>query len=89
MTERRGEYDVGREQGVPFEIEKLELFQWHPTPDPAMSAPEQVHLVITTKGGPIEQFVFRFKGTETLDQLVDNLVMHRTEVWGPRDYSAD
>lgn len=89
MSEERGVYNtgpVGEEQEiVGLEIEGLEICQWHPTENSDDSAPEQVHLIIKIGGdGPIDQLVFRFKGPKTLDQLIDQMVMHRTEVWGAR-----
>ena len=99
MSEERGKYETGENRPgetrslpveqvdfIGLEIEGLELCQWHPTPDPADSAPEQVHLIVNIgdKDLPIQSFVFRFKGPHTLDQLVDQMVAHRVEVWGPR-----
>ena len=87
MTEERAHYDSGRTpDSIPLEIEGIEICQWHPTPDPKDSEPEQVHLIINIgdKGLPIQRFVFRFKGPNTLDQLVDQMITHRVEVWGPR-----
>lgn len=65
-------------EGQPY----FDVFSWSPSPVGTENAPvTQVHLHGTTSLG---KFLFRFKGPNTLDALIDALVKHREDVWGKR-----
>lgn len=60
----------------------FQVFSWSPSPPGTANAPvTQVHLHGTTSLG---KFLFRFKGPNTLDELIDALTKHREDVWGKR-----
>lgn len=63
--------------------EGLSVYSWCPTPTPTVP-PTQVHLNIPIAGG---EMVLRFKGPGTLDSLIDALISHREDVFGPRNKS--
>lgn len=58
--------------------ESIECYSWCPTPEPTVP-PTQVHLLIPLAGGKV---CIRFKGTHTIDQLIEQLKFHRTDVFG-------
>lgn len=61
--------------------EGFETFSWSPG-GPGSTAPAtQVHLHGLLQAARI---VWRFKGPDTLDRLIDALVEHREFVWGKR-----
>lgn len=59
----------------------IDIGSWAPQEG---EGPTQVHLFIATSDGG---FVVRFKSPVTLDKVIDALVVHRAEVFGPRDRS--
>jgi hypothetical protein len=67
--------------------EGFHIGSWSPTPQAAVDAgmPQapstQVHL--SAMVGPA-RVIWRFKGPNTLDALIDALVKHREDVWGKR-----
>lgn len=65
-------------EGDPY----FDVYEWSPAPPGTPNAPvTQVHLHGVTSLG---RFVFRFKGTNTIDALIDALTKHREGVWGKR-----
>ncbi len=68
--------------------EELHVYSWSPDPDPhSLTPPTQVHLHFGKPPGPV--FVVRFKGTGSLDAIIDALIEHRTYVFGPRKALED
>lgn len=60
----------------------FEVFEWSPEPAGTPNAKvTQVHLHGVTSLG---RFLFRFKGPNTIDALIDALTKHREGVWGKR-----
>lgn len=78
------EFSKGIAQADYFEIpEEVNVFGWSPLPPGRKNAtPTQVHLHFGAPPGPV--FVVRFKGTGTLDAVIDALVEHREYVFGKR-----
>lgn len=82
----RGTHEFSK--GVPeadyFEVpESIDVFSWSPEPAGTRNVtPTQVHLHFGAPPGPI--FVIRFKGTGTLDAVIDALVEHRENVFGKK-----
>ena len=72
--DHKWDYYEGRPEG-------FEIYSWCPTPQPTVP-PTQVHMHIPLAGGKV---VFRFKGPNTLDRLIDALVKHREDVFGKRE----
>lgn len=62
-----------------FELKDCNIYEWHPTPD-GSGKPTQVHLVANYYGVP-QPFVWRFKGPETIGQIILALSRHRKSVW--------
>lgn len=59
----------------------FDIFSWSPSPPGTPNAKStQVHLHGVTSIG---RFLFRFKGTGTIDALIAALIKHREDVWGP------
>ncbi len=65
--------------GAFAEIKELHVSSWNPLPD-GKGPSTQVHLRIDLKDFDVP-FVMRFKGPDTLDQLIDALERHRYDVW--------
>jgi hypothetical protein len=65
-----------------IEIEAIQVQEWHPLPN-GQGKPTQVHLCVTTKQMKLP-LVMRFKGRDTLDQIIDALSTHADNVFGPR-----
>ena len=63
---------------VPNSLEENNIAEWIP---PGASKPTQVHLIFTVEDIKA-MFVIRFKGTDTLDQIIGALMFHRNEVFG-------
>lgn len=60
----------------------FEVYEWCPAPPgDTTTPPTQVHLHGVMSAG---RFVVRFKGTRTIDALIDALTKHREGVWGKR-----
>ncbi len=62
-----------------FEIEKIEVAEFHPLPD-GQGPPTQVHLRLTLAAFP-HPVVMRFHSRKTLDELIVNLIRHGKAVW--------
>jgi hypothetical protein len=62
-----------------FEVKDIQINEWHPTPDGTGPA-TQVHLVIRFYGIGCP-FVWRFKGPESLGQIIAAFTRHRASVW--------
>ncbi len=57
------------------------VFSWSPSPPGTENAKcTQVHLHFGTSVGTL---FMRFKGPNTIDDLIDALQKHRRDVWGP------
>lgn len=61
-------------------IEEYHIAQWCPTPDPADSKPEQVHMEIKVAGIP-HQLMMRFKSRRSLELMTGTLLEHAEGVW--------
>lgn len=62
----------------------IDVYSWSPSPPGTPNAKcTQVHLVFGGAGNAV-RMVVRFKGPETLDQLIDALSAHRLDVFGKR-----
>ena len=59
-------------------LECLTVTEWCPNPD--RENPTQVHMVIEIEDGDFSMAI-RFKGTETLDKIINALIKHRRNVW--------
>ncbi len=73
--------DHGFRPGDPeaIEIESIEVAAWHPD-EFAQVPPTQVHLILHIPG--IEwPLTLRFKGPDTLDALIAQLMRYRMLVW--------
>ena len=70
--------DVDFYEGRP---EGFDVYSWSPGPPGSTDPATQVHLHGLWAAGRI---IWRFKGTDTLDRLIDALVSHREDVWGKR-----
>lgn len=71
--------DVDYYEGNP---DGFDVYSWTPAPPGSVGVKStQVHLHALVGGSRI---VYRFKGPNTLDRLIDALVTHRVDVFGPR-----
>lgn len=64
------------------EIDEIDICEFHPLPNGG-GKPTQVHMVVTVRDFP-GQMVMRFKGPQTLDEVIDALTKHRERVFGKR-----
>jgi hypothetical protein len=64
---------------VALDIASAEIVEWHPLPD-GQGRPTQVWLIVTFHGAPLPA-VWRFKGPDTLGQIIAALQRHRANVW--------
>jgi hypothetical protein len=64
-----------------FELEEIDVAEWHPERD-GRGSPTQVHCMLRLKELPEVTFVMRFKGPQTLAQLITALTAHGRNVFG-------
>jgi hypothetical protein len=63
-------------------VSGFDVYSWSPDPPGTVNAKAtQVHLHGILSIG---RMLYRFKGPETLDRLIDALIDHREDVWGRR-----
>jgi hypothetical protein len=66
------------------EIETIDFYQWSPGTPEENNKPEQVHMVVKLvapgNSRPIH-LLMRFKSPATISEVIDQLTMHRNEVW--------
>jgi hypothetical protein len=66
-----------------FEIESIDVAEWHELPD-GQGKPSQVHLTLTLVGFPYP-LVMRFKSRRPVDELIVALNTHANGVWPKKD----
>ena len=83
ITESRPALTVRVEDADVYECgPDMNVFSWSPSPPGTANAKcTQVHLVV---GSAAPRMLVRFKGSETLDALIDALTSHRVDVFGRR-----
>ncbi len=60
---------------------EVNVYSWSPMPVGVPGKSTQVHLHI---GSEPNRALLRFKSARALDELIDALVKHREDVWGPK-----
>ena len=75
---KRGGFRPGLDQAA--EIKELTIAGW--CPDEAAQQPmEQVHLIATIGGLENWPLVFRFKSSDTMGFIIEELIRYRRQVW--------
>jgi hypothetical protein len=83
IPDRKREFTKGMPEADYYEVgEGFDVFSWSPSPPNTRNAKcTQVHMHALMAGA---RAVWRFKSPRTLDLLIDALIKHREDVWGPR-----
>lgn len=62
----------------PLPLECVTVAEWCPNPD--HENPTQVHMVFEIEDADFSM-ALRFRGTDTLDKIINGLIEHRRAVW--------
>jgi hypothetical protein len=81
---RHYEETIEPQEAAYYEVpEEIHVYSFSPEPSGTKDAKlTQVHLHFGKAPGPV--FLVRFKGPDTLDEIIDALTLHREAVFGKR-----
>lgn len=67
-----------------FDPEEIAVAPWFPTPD-ASGDPTQVHIIISPDQKENFTIVLRFKGPDSLGEIIHALMTYRNDIWPDAD----
>ncbi len=87
MNDKKPEMKISEknlaEMGVTMvQAQGYDIWSWRDGPAGSDIKPSQVHLVLPLT--PAISVTMRLKSARALDEMVDALLAHRADVWGPR-----
>ena len=83
VTEQ-GPSNIDPEAYIPLTPREIHVYSYSPGKVGEDIPPNAVHLGIGVAELPLKKLLIRFRGTDTLDSLIDSLIQHRVYVFGQR-----
>lgn len=81
---KQGPQNIDPEEFIPLTPGDIHVYSYSPGKVDENIPPNAVHLGIEVAELPFKKLLIRFRGTDTLDNLIDSLIQHRVYVFGRR-----